>query len=44
MSTIYDSGLLFFVNHGVKFMVFVLGASIIIGMMQAVSEMNKGSV
>lgn len=44
-STIYHSGLFFFVNTGVaKFMVFILSASIVIGLMQAVSEMNKGSV
>lgn len=43
-STIYVSGLIFFVNPGVNFMVFVLSASIIIGMMQAAREMNKGSV
>lgn len=42
-STIYHSGLLFFVNPGVNFMVFVLSASILIGMMQAVNEMGKGN-
>lgn len=42
MPTIYDSVPFLFVNLGVNFMVFVLSASIIIGMVQGMVSMNKG--